>query len=281
MSLLSGVAPVEAVLQRAHGLLEGPRITAVGEMIYSDVLAGGLFSCSAAGEVRELLPKRRGIGGIVAHAEGGWVISGRSILHVRSDGAQRELYGDDSAAGFNDLGTTPAGELLAGVLRYRPMAGEEPRNGALLLISKAGEARVLTDALTWPNGIAMAPDGRTVYVCDYARGVVLASDLHGGSCEEFCRSPQGSADGLAVDCEGGVWVALGEAGGVARFQADGRLHEVVALPASFVSSLSFGGADMCDVLISTADNRVSPELGGTLLRARSEIAGLPVEPVRV
>jgi len=48
------------------------------------------------------------------------------------------------------------------------------------------------------------------------------------------------------------------------------------MPASFVSSMCFGGSDMRDVLISTADNRIVPERGGTLLRARSEVAGLRV-----
>ena len=60
---------------------------------------------------------------------------------------------------------------------------------------------------------------------------------------------------------------------------DGELDEIVELPASFVSSLSFGGADMRDVLITTADNEIDPELGGTLFRARSEVAGLTVAPV--
>jgi sugar lactone lactonase YvrE len=50
---------------------------------------------------------------------------------------------------------------------------------------------------------------------------------------------------------------------------------------SFVSSLSFGGPDMRDVLITTADNHVHPELGGTLLRARSEVAGRAVAPIHV
>jgi sugar lactone lactonase YvrE len=86
---------------------------------------------------------------------------------------------------------------------------------------------------------------------------------------------------LAVDRDGGVWVALGEGGGIARFLADGELDEVATLPASFVSSLCFGGPDMRDVLITTADNHVHPELGGTLLRARSRIPGLPIEPVAV
>ena len=68
-------------------------------------------------------------------------------------------------------------------------------------------------------------------------------------------------------------------GGVARLHPDGRLDEIVELPASFVSSLSFGGPDMCEVLITTADNEVEPELGGTLLRARSEVPGLALAPV--
>jgi sugar lactone lactonase YvrE len=68
---------------------------------------------------------------------------------------------------------------------------------------------------------------------------------------------------------------------VARFHPDGRLDELISLPATFVSSLSFGGRDLCDVLISTADNIAAPELGGSLLRARSEVAGLAVEPVAV
>ena len=86
---------------------------------------------------------------------------------------------------------------------------------------------------------------------------------------------------MAVDREGGVWVALGDGGGVARFHSDGQLDEVTDLPAAFVSSLSFGGPDMCDVLITTADNQVSPELGGTLFRARSEVAGLALAPLSV
>ncbi len=81
--------------------------------------------------------------------------------------------------------------------------------------------------------------------------------------------------------EGGLWVALGEGGAVARLSPTGGLEELIDLPAEFVSSISFGGPDMRDVLITTADNQITPELGGTLLRARSEIAGLPVAPVRI
>ncbi len=276
--LLSRVTAVDAVLARPHGLLEGPRFAAGGDLVYSDVIAGGVWACSREGVVRQLLPKRRGIGGIVAHADGGWVVSGRDLVHLSPDGSQRVVLAAVEACGFNDLGTTLDGDLLAGELRYRPLSGEAPRNGRLLQIGAGGAVRVLTEEIVWPNGIGAAADGRTIYVSDYAQKAVLAVSLDGQETQEFCRSPGGSVDGLALDCEGGVWVALGEGGGVARFHADGELDEVVALPASFVSSLCFGGVDMCDVLISTADNRIKPELGGTLLLARSEVAGLKMQP---
>ena len=110
---------------------------------------------------------------------------------------------------------------------------------------------------------------------------MLACPAAGGEPRRFAASPRGSADGLAVDVEGCVWLALGEGGGVARLSPDGELLEIVDVPARFVSSISFGGEDGRDVLISTADNLIDPELGGTLLRARSEVAGVPVTPVSV
>jgi sugar lactone lactonase YvrE len=281
VALLSDVMPVAAVLQRPHGLLEGPRVDASGEIVYSDVLAGGLWACSPDGEVRALLAKRRGIGGVLPHAGGGWVISGSNVLHLQADGSQRVLLADDTARGYNDLGTTVDGELLAGVLRYRPLAGEEPRNGQLVRLDRRGEVHVLCDQIVWPNGIGVSPDGATVYASDYAQKIVLAIDARGGRARELCRVPEGSPDGLALDAHGALWVALAEAGAVARFLPDGSLDELTRLPARFVSSLSFGGADMRDVLISTADNLEQPQLGGTLLRARCAHPGMPVAAVRV
>jgi sugar lactone lactonase YvrE len=280
MTLLSEIEHVEAVLARPHGLLEAPRFAADGELVYSDVLAGGVWGCTDD-TVRELLPKRRGIGGIVAHADGGWVLSGRSLVHLTPGGEQRELHSGDGVCGFNDLGATPDGELLAGVLRFRPFAGEQTCPGQLLSFAPDGTVSVLTEEVLWPNGIGLSPDGQTIYLSDYARELVLALSREGGDARVFCRSPRGSVDGLAVDAQGGVWVALGQGGGIARLREDGTLDELVELPAQFVSSLSVGGADMRDVLITTADNQRDPQLGGTLLRARSPIAGMSVPAVGV
>lgn len=280
-TLLSDLRPVEAVLAQPHGLLEGPRLSEQGDAVYSDVIAGGVWGCSSDGVISEILPRRRGVGGIVPHSDGGWVISGRNVIHLLANGEQREILSGDEVCGYNDLGAAPDGALLAGVLLFRPFAGEDPRPGQLLSIDADAEIRILSEDVIWPNGIGFSPDGHTIYLSDYARGVVLAVPAQGGEASEFCASPRGSADGLAVDAEGGVWVALGEGAGIARFLPDGELDGVVDVPVNFVSSLSFGGADMRDVLITTADNHVHPELGGTLFRARSELAGLTLAPVVV
>ena len=279
--LLSDLRPLDAVLERPHGLLEAPRFAKDGEVVYSDVIAGGVWGCSASGVIREILPRRRGVGGIVAHSDGGWVISGRNVVHLLAGGEQRELLSGEGTCGYNDLGAAPDGALIAGVLRYRPFAGDDPCPGQLLRVSADGAVEVLTEDVIWPNGIGFSADGRTLYVSDYARGLVLALPAQGGEAREFCASTGGSADGLAVDVEGAVWVALGEGGALARFLPDGELDGVMDLPANFVSSLSFGGDDMRDVLITTADNETHPELGGTLLKARSPIAGLALTPVVV
>ncbi len=281
MTKLSNLTTVEAVLARPHGLLEAPRFGRHGEAVYSDVIAGGVWGCSTNGAIREILPRRRGIGGILAHADGGWVISGRSVIHLMPNGEQRELLSGEEASGYNDLGSTRDGALLAGVLRYRPLAGEKPRPGQLLKIDADGAVTILSEEVIWPNGIGLSPDGQTIYVSDYQQAAVLAIALEGGPARTLCTSPRGSADGLAVDVDGALWLALGEGGGIARVLPGGELDEIIDLPASFVSSLCFGGADMRDLLITTADNEVDAGLGGTLLRARSAVAGLMLTPVAV
>ena len=281
MALLSDIEHVDAVLRRPHGLLEGPRFAGDGAFVYSDVLAGGVFEVDAAGAVSEILPKRRGIGGIVAHEDGGWIVSGRTLVHVASTGAQRELLAEDGYCGFNDLGVCARGRVLAGALRYRPLAGEPPRPGALLALTAPGRALVLSEDVVWPNGIGVSPDASTIYVSDYARAAVLAVPADGGPAEEFAAAPRGSADGLALDAEGGLWLALGEGAAIARFHPDGSLDGVAEVPARFVSSLCFGGEDMRDVIITTADNLVDEQLGGSVLRARSALPGLMVARARV
>jgi gluconolactonase len=197
------------------------------------------------------------------------------VIHVRA-GETRAVLAADGVTGFNDLTADPDGRVLVGGLRYNPLAGEDPVPGEVWVIDPGrGAARPFV-GVDWPNGIGISPDGATVYVSDYAHARVFAYHRAGGEPHSFLTVPAGSADGLAVDEAGGVLVAMGAAGGIARFEPDGALDRVIDVPATFVTSVSFGGDDLGDLYITTGDNTDDPARAGTLFRERSDVPGLPV-----
>src|SRR5439155_8878136 len=95
------MAGLEAVAW-GYGLIEGPRYDAAGDLYFSDVPNGGVHRLPASGgPVEVVVPKRRGVGGIALHADGGILITGRNLCHVK-DGESRIVWQPDSP-GLNDL----------------------------------------------------------------------------------------------------------------------------------------------------------------------------------
>jgi gluconolactonase len=264
-----------------YTLAEAPVATEDGGLLFSDALGGGVYRWSPqSGEVDVVIPKRRGVGGMALHADGGVIVSGRDVSHAR-DGEARVLFSDEAAAGFNDLTVDPTGRVVVGVLRFHPFRGEDPVPGEFVEIGADGAAATVMSGVEWVNGCAFSPDGGTFYGCDYKRGVVLAADRRGdgsyGPARVVATSPSGEADGLAVDENGGLWVALGAAGAVGRFRPDdGILEQTVDVPAGFVASLCFGGADRRDLFITTAGDPGEPSSAGAVFLTRSPIAGAAV-----
>ena len=274
-----GLAEAPVWVPPEHDLADGT----AGALVFSDVLGGGVHRWSPASGVTTVIPKRRGVGGLALHADGGLVATGRDLQHVRN-GEIRTLLTLDGVTGFNDMTTDAEGRVYVGALRFNPFAGDQPVPGEVWRLTGANEAEMLFDGIDWPNGIGFSPDGGTIYACDYAAGKVIAHDLdasgEAGNRRVFAESPSGSADGLAVDSDGGVWVALG-AGGVGRFTADGSIDETIEVPAAFVASLCFGGADGRDLFVTTADLTDPSARRGAVLETRVDVAGLPVAPAAV
>ena len=94
-----------------YGLVEGPRIDAENRLYFSDAKLGGVYRRDPDGRIETVIPKRRGVGGIALHADGGLVVSGRDVSHVRA-GVTRSLFARDGIPGFNDLCCDGAGNLL-------------------------------------------------------------------------------------------------------------------------------------------------------------------------
>jgi gluconolactonase len=268
-----------------YGLVEGPRADAAGACVFSDVLGGGVHRWSPDGPVTTLVPKRRGIGGLVPHAGGGFVVSGRNVVHVKDGASRVVLAAPDGVLGFNDLTTDAAGRVYVGSLRSPALGDGGPRvAGELYRIDVDATSTVLYGDVAFANGVGFSPDERVLYHSNYSERHVLAHDVADGRAHArrvFATLTDGHPDGLAVDEHGGVWVACGPAGGLARFTPGGRLDAFVPVPAPFVASCCFGGADRRDLFVATMGNAEEASRGGTLFRTRVAVPGLVAAPARV
>jgi xylono-1,5-lactonase len=263
-----------------YGLIEGPRVDRDGSLYFSDVTGGGVYQRSTDGEITTVVPKRRGVGGIVVHADGGIVISGRNICHVK-DGETRMIFDDPDVPGFNDIGTDNDGRILAGSVRSDPF-GTERIPGELWRIAPDGSATTLYDDVSLCNGLGFSPDGATLYHSDSGRRQILAHDVSSGGAVSnrrvFATTAVGAPDGLAVDEAGNVWVASYGGGCAIAYDDGGNETERVAVPATAVTSLTFAGRDL---YIVTADNAEDPSRNGTIFRTTVDVPGLAVPHARV
>lgn len=278
-------------LTEGYGLIEGPVWDPERGLIFSDVLAGGVFCLAQDGSVEEIFAHRKGIGGMAMHVDNGMVISGRNIAYKSfSGGETRVLLDRDEAGGlvgFNDLTADEAGRVYAGGLGSSPVFedGRKPASENLYLIELDGSARQVAQDIRLTNGLGFSPDGKTLYHSDSLRNAVCfyAVEIDGslGPKETFCRTDRGSPDGLVVSEDGAVWVALAGGDGVGVFNADGSFREHIEIPHPMCTSVCFGGADLKDLYIVSGSNGLQGDRRGGVFRVRSEIAGLPVPAARV
>ena len=272
------------LLSSGWGLIEGPRVDEHDNFYFSDVPNGGVRRRTPDGEIEVVVPKRRGVGGMVLHADGGVVVSGRNIQHVTAEGST-VLFAPE-VAGFNDMHTDSLGRVYVGSLRRNPFDLSSPDEaGELYRINLDGTAEEVYGDVQLTNGIGFSPDGSRLYHSDSIPGRVWVSDVDGDSVtnrREFVREGK-VPDGLAVDVEGGVWVALAEGARVQRYTPDGESDLAVPVPDQFVTSVCFGGADMRDLYIVTggASDGGGTAGGGCIFRTRAPVAGVPTALARV
>ncbi|MEM7019040.1 MAG: SMP-30/gluconolactonase/LRE family protein [Pseudomonadota bacterium] len=273
-------------LAGGYTLIEGPRVDPENNLYFSDVHSGGVYRRRPNGEIDTVIPKRRGVGGIVFHADGGLVVGGRNIQHVNA-GEIRVLFGlDVEGGGFNDLHADEAGNIYVGSLLTSPFADSKERTpGDCWKITGEGQAQKLYGGIDLTNGIGFSPDGKTIYHVDTTIRTVVAHDIAGdGTCSNrraHVVTERGSPDGMTVDEEGGMWVACYGGSCVAHYDANGVIVEYIDIPAKAITSVCFGGEDRMDLYVVTADNTEDSSLGGSIFKTRASVPGLPTPIARV
>ena len=273
-----------------YGLIEGPVWDSKHGLYFSDVLNGGVFLLDHAGRISTAFPKRRGIGGMALHASGGLIVGGRDIAWVSlKDGSSKTLLALDAipgATGFNDLTTDASGRIYVGSLAYRVFGGDPPKPGHLHVIDTDGKMRTLSDGVMLTNGLGFSPDGKKLYHSDARAPLVRVYDVKAGGSigpwRKFASLGEDRVpDGLKVAIDGSVWVADAHGGRVAVFNEDGSHRRDIAVPLPMVTSLCFGGDDLCDLYIVTGSRGGPSENCGSIFRTRVEVPGLALPPARV
>jgi gluconolactonase len=275
-------------LASGYGLLEGARWYAEHGLVFSDMTHGGVFRLrpdSAGPET--MIPHRKAIGGLVAHADGGLVISGRNVAVKAADGTTTVLLetGPDEQF-FNDITADGRGRLFAGSMPKNP--GSKGTAGRLHLIDLDGSATVVAGDVLISNGIGADPDDRLLYHVDSERRTVWrfeldATDL-GASRQAFVSTSEYDAlpDGLAVAADGSVWVALAGAGLVVGWDASGARIGEIPVPQALVTSVCFGGPGLGTLYILTGTDAAHPNAdGGSIFAAVAPRPGLPAPVARV
>jgi sugar lactone lactonase YvrE len=262
---------------------------AAGELLWVDIVGGVLRRAVEDGaglrtvaEVRLAEP----LGAVAPVAGGGWLLAaGRGFRHLAADGGLTALL-DTEPAGvrMNDAACDPQGRFWAGSMAQ----DKAPGRGRLLRCDPDGTVTVVLPAATIANGLGWSPDGGTLYHADSGPGVVTAYPVDPstgalGPGRELVRPDGGVPDGLTVDDEGALWVAVNGAGEVRRYSPAGAPLAAVRVPVAQVTSVAIGGATGRRLFVTTAREGLAdpePDAGRVFAVDDVGVSAPPARPYR-
>jgi sugar lactone lactonase YvrE len=288
-------------LAGGYELVEALRVDEQGRLYFSEMFGdGGVFRRSPDGRI-DLIVDRKATGGIAFRQGGGLVLNGPGLaLWDEQSGELRDIFTHWDGAPIlhlNDLTVAPDGSVITGswgfAMPQRHEVAEPGSNapqvqrptGSIFRLEAPGKVTKLDDGIKVSNGMGFSPNSRLFYLADTGAGAIFVYDVGRGwtigNRREFALTTAGAPDGLAVDVEGGVWVACYGGGEVIRFRPDGSPDIGFRIPAVKVTTLVFGGPDLRDLYIATGDNTEDPPQGGSVYRMHSTVPGLPVPKAKL
>ena len=257
------------LVQDARAMIgEGPVWDPRSERLnWVDIAAGVVHRFSPRDGSDLIMDVGQPVGSLGLGVRGGLILAVRDGFALIPAGSERaEQFVDVERhiknSRMNDGRCDPAGRFWAGTMDW----DHAPHAGSLYRLEQTdGElraARVLDD-LTITNGMDWSPNGAIMYFVDSAKQSIDMFDFDpaSGSLANrrvFVSIParEGLPDGLVVDVDGYVWVALFGAGTIRRYGPSGRIDLEIRVPVSLVTSAAFGGPESADLYITSARHRL-------------------------
>ncbi|MEV5610513.1 SMP-30/gluconolactonase/LRE family protein [Streptomyces sp. NPDC052225] len=272
---------IEVAVRASAELGEGPTWdAATGRLIWVDILGSRVHTYEPGSGRRTVMVTEQHVGAAKPRTDGGLVVNLRDgVGSYSTEGAFTWLHRDPvPGRRGNDAAVAPDGSLWAGSMAY----DETPGGGNLIRLAPDGTATEILDDVTVSNGTGWSPDGKLMYYVDTTTRRIDVFDVDGEQVtgrRELATVEEGAGypDGLTVDAEGCVWVALWDGGALRRYTPSGALDRTVPLPVRRPTACAFGGDSLTDLYISTARvglNSPYP-LAGSLLVLPGVGQGLP------
>lgn len=277
---------VDVVLAAEARLAEGPVWDARSSCLWwVDILRGRVHRFDPVSGADTFFEVGEDVGTVAVRAAGGLVIATATGLHTcMEDGGRRTLLHEVRevtvpGGRFNDGKADPWGRFWAGT-----MLDDPPGACALYRLDPDRSLHTMVTEVSCSNGLAWSPDGATMYYIDTPTGGVDAFD-HDSATGALSRRrriidvDRGWPDGMTLDADGCLWVALWDGWGLRRYAPDGRLLATVELPAQRVTSCAFGGPSLSTLYVTTARaglrDLTDQPLAGSLFAFEPGVAGLP------
>lgn len=246
-------AITEPLVDAGLALGEGP--ISLGEDRYAcvDIRGGKVLGGSLDGDLVVLAECRRPSALALLPDGTLAVAAGTGLSLIGDDRTRIDVPAQASDIRLNDGKVDPRGRFVAGTMADPPREGA----GSLWAFSD-GTAAPLLEGVTISNGLCWSASGETLYYIDTPTGRVDALDYDVDRCALSDRrtivtiSPElGVPDGMTIDEEGGLWVALWGGSAVHRYEGD-ELTEVLCLPTAYVTCPVFVGDGHEVLLVTTA-----------------------------
>jgi sugar lactone lactonase YvrE len=259
-----------------------------GRLLHVDIARGTVHVWSPADGRARTLEIGAEVSAVVPRVGDGLLLAvGHELVALEPDESQRTLAvveRDMPDNRFNDCRCDPQGRLWAGTMSRSRIPG----TAALYRLEAGCEIACAIPGTTLSNGIGWSPDGTRMYFIDSPTQRIDVLDFDGADGSLHDRRPlaqvgpdDGMPDGLAVDAEGGVWVALFGGGAIRRYDPPGTLAAHVRLPVSCPTCPTFGGAELRTLYVTTSTHRLTAEqraqepLAGAVLELDPGVSGLP------
>jgi sugar lactone lactonase YvrE len=291
MRRLEAELVLDAGAEVAEGPLWDPRCS---QLCWVDVTAGMLHRFDPSSGHDQPVRIEAHVGAVALRRRGGYVLAVRDGFAAISADLKRvdpiaAVLADDPTVRMNDGKADAAGRFWAGSMAY----DLTPGRGTLFCLDPAAGPTAALPGVTLSNGLGWSPDNTILYYIDTPTRGIDAIDFDPGTGHLGARTrwvdipaTDGLPDGLTVDADGAVWVALSGAGRIRRYTPTGDPDTEVIVPASQVTSCGFGGPDMRDLYITTAahgldaSQRQHQPHAGALFCAGPATSGLPTASYR-